>query len=583
MPEDKNLKPFARLISFASPHKSGFIKAIIYALLSVASGLLPYFAVAQMVIKLIDGYEDVKLYLYYSLFSALCFVMKALFAGLSTSTSHEATFAVMSEVRRSVAAKFARVPMGFIMETPSGQLKDSMVERVEQIEVPLAHVIPEMTANILIPLGIIVYMLMLDWRIALSTLMVFLIVVICYKLMIKEYPKRYGEVIQAGKHMSATTVEYINGIEVIKAFNQSALSYKKFSDAVNSNTKLVLSWMDSTLGYSAVMMSIMPAVLIGVLPIGLLCYGNGTLSASTFVVSILLSLGIMGPLSSAVFFTDDIAKINTVMGELGRVLDADEMIRPIEKVKLKNFDIQLNDICFSYDMKQVLYGINLSIKQGTVTALVGSSGSGKSTIAKLIASLWDVKGGSITIGGVDIRNIPTEQLTDLISYVSQDNYLFNDTVRNNIRIGMPKATDQQVEEIAKASGCHEFIMKLENGYETIVGGAGGHLSGGERQRIAIARAMIKNAPVVILDEATSYTDPENEAVIQEAVSRLTKGKTLIVIAHRLSTITDADQIAVISNGTVLDIGIHQQLLQNCKHYKAMWDAHISTKDEMGVK
>ncbi len=583
MPTDKNLKPFARLMNFASPHKSGYIKAVIYAILSVACGLLPYFAVARMVINLIDGYKDVKFYLIYSAFSVFCFVLKAIFAALSTCTSHEATFAVMSEVRRSVAAKFARVPMGFILETPSGQLKGSMMERVEQLEVPLAHAVPEMTANILIPFGIIVYMFILDWRIALSALVVFPVVLLCYKLMMKEYPKRYGEVIQAGKHMSATTVEYINGIEVIKAFNQSASSYKKFSDAVHGNTNLVLSWMGSTLGYSAVMMSVMPAVLIGVLPIGLICYGNGTLSASVFVVSVLLSLGIMGPLSSAVFFTDDIAKINTVMGELGRVLDADEMIRPTEEVKLKNLDIKLNDVCFSYDKKQILHGINLSMEQGTVTALVGSSGSGKSTIAKLIASLWDVKDGHITIGGIDLRSIPAEQLSDLISYVSQDNYLFNDTVRNNIRMGMPDATDKQVEAIAKASGCHEFIMKLENGYETVAGGAGAHLSGGERQRIAIARAMMKNAPIVILDEATSYADPENEAVIQDAVSCLTKGKTLIVIAHRLSTITGADQIAVISNGAVLDVGTHQQLLQNCKHYKAMWDAHISTKDETEVE
>ena len=236
------------------------------------------------------------------------------------------------------------------------------------------------------------------------------------------------------------------------------------------------------------------------------------------------------------------------------------------------------NVYFAYDEKEVLKGINLTIPQGKITAFVGPSGSGKSTIAKLIASFWDVTGGLITIGGKSVKEISTDQLNDLISYVSQDNYLFNDTVRNNIRMGKSEASDSEVEQIAKASGCHEFIMNLEHGYETVVGGAGGHLSGGERQRIAIARAMLKNAPIVILDEATSYTDPENEAVIQEAISRLTKGKTLIVIAHRLSTITDADQIVVVKDGTIQAKGTHEELLKECSLYHTMWTAHMGAKE-----
>ena len=234
---------------------------------------------------------------------------------------------------------------------------------------------------------------------------------------------------------------------------------------------------------------------------------------------------------------------------------------------------------FAYKDTQVLNGITLDIKQGTTTALVGPSGSGKSTIAKLIASYWDVGGGHITIGGVDAKELPPEQVMDLIGYVSQDNFLFNLSVRENIRMGRPEATDAEVEAVAKAAGCHEFIMGLDHGYETVVGGAGGHLSGGERQRVAIARAMMKNAPIVILDEATSYTDPENEAVIQSALAKLIRGKTLLVIAHRLSTIADADQIIVVNQGKIEATGTQAELLASCPLYQTMWEAHISVKDD----
>ena len=453
-----------------------------------------------------------------------------------------------------------------------------MVERIEQLEVPLAHVIPEMTSNLLVPIAIIVYLFILDWRMALVSLVTIPVGMMCYMGMMKEYPKKYGEVVKAGNHMSATTVEYIGGIEVIKAFNQADNSYRKFTDAVHANADLILDWMKATQKYSAIMMSVWPAALISVLPVGCLFYMNGSLSAATFITVTVLSLGIAGPLVAAMFFTDDIAKIGTVMGEIDGMLNQPELVRPKEKSNLPNLDIFLENVHFAYEEKEVLKGIDLTIPQGKITAFVGPSGSGKSTIAKLIASFWDVTGGLITIGGKSVKEITTDQLNDLISYVSQDNYLFNDTVRNNIRMGRTGASDDEVEQIAKASGCHEFIMNLEHGYETVVGGAGGHLSGGERQRIAIARAMLKDAPIVILDEATSYTDPENEAVVQEAISRLTKGKTLIVIAHRLSTITDSDQIVVVNKGLIQAKGTHEELLRECGLYQSMWTAHMDTKE-----
>ena len=329
-------------------------------------------------------------------------------------------------------------------------------------------------------------------------------------------------------------------------------------------------------------MAILPSTLLGILPVGCLLYMHGTLSAETFLAVIVLSFGVMQPLITAFSYTDDIAQVKTIVGEVAEVLSGEDMQRPesAEKLPADNA-IQLKDVRFAYHDKEVLHGTNLHIAPGTVNALVGPSGSGKSTIARLIASLWDVKDGAIELGGVDIRTLPLAECTKRIAYVSQDNYLFDLSVMDNIRMGRKGATDAEVIDAAKKCGCHEFIMGLENGYQTVCGASGGHLSGGERQRISIARAMLKDAPIVILDEATSYTDPENEAVIQSALARLVQGKTLLVIAHRLSTIADADQIIVVNHGKIEATGTQAELLASCPLYQTMWEAHISVKDDGG--
>lgn len=566
-----------RLMTFVRPHRSGFALSVVLAIISVASGLVPYFAVAEIVNLLISGEMDFSVYLQWGLIGLIAYFARSVFHGLSTRCSHEATFRVLSEMRRTIAEKLTRVPMGYLTATPSGRLKTTMVERIEQMEVPLAHIIPEMTANLLVPVALVVYLFVLDWRMALASLATIPLGMLCYMAQMKEYPKKYAAVMQANKHMNATTVEYVGGIEVIKAFNQSAASYEKFTDAVRQNTWLMLEWMKSTQGYSALMMTLWPAVLIAVLPVGCLLYQNGSLSASDFITIAILSLGIIGPLVAAIFLTDDFSKIATITGEIAAVLEEPELDRPKAQKKLEGHDISLRDVHFAYKDVQVLNGVSLDIKAGMRTALVGPSGSGKSTIAKLIASYWDVSSGRITIGGIDVKTLPPEQVMDLIGYVSQDNFLFNVSVRENIRMGRPDATDEDVEAVAKAAGCHDFIMSLTHGYDTSVGGAGGHLSGGERQRVAIARAMMKNAPIVILDEATSYTDPENEAILQESIGRLTHGKTLIVIAHRLSTITEADQIAVVDDGRIVAVGKHAELVQCCPLYAQMWAAHTRSR------
>jgi ATP-binding cassette subfamily B protein len=326
-------------------------------------------------------------------------------------------------------------------------------------------------------------------------------------------------------------------------------------------------------------MAFLPATFLGVLPVGMLLVWNGSLTPVDFITGIILSAGLITPLVVAFSYMDDILKMQTIFGEVTEIIEREDMVRPTELTKKPvGSDIKLSDVRFTYKDKEVLHGINMEIKQGEIAAIVGPSGSGKSTIARLIDSLWDTDSGDITYGGVNIRELPLDHYMGQISYVAQDNYLFDMSVKENIRLGRAGATDEDVINAAKASGCHDFIMGLENGYDTVVGGAGGHLSGGERQRICIARAMLKNAPVVILDEATAYTDPENEALVQASVAKLVQGRTLIVIAHRLSTIVDADKIFVVNKGNIEACGTQQELLENCELYRKMWEAHSMVRD-----
>jgi len=577
----KEKSAFGWIAEFASIHKKTYAWSVVVAVIGVFCGLAPYFVIGNMVKELLIGNTEFSYYLKQCIWLVLFWTLRVVMHAISTTLSHKATFHVLATIRERVCNKLYRLPLGYVLDTPSGSIKNVIVERVDSIETTLAHILPEFTANLLGPVCVIIFLFTIDWRMALISLITVPIGMACYMGMCIGYEESYKNTIVKTKALNDTAVEYINGIEVIKAFGKAESSYEKFVVAAKEGAACFVDWMRRCNVFMSLAMSIFPATLITVLPFGGMFYQNGTLSAESFILIIILSLGIIAPIITCASYSDDIAKIKTIIGEVTDILKQDEMVRP-EKTEqhLKGSNIILTDVKFGYHEKEILHGINMTLEKGTVNALVGPSGSGKSTIAKLIVGLWDIKEGSITIGGVDIRNMSFEEQNKLIAYVSQDNYLFDMNVRENIRMGNPKATDAEVEQVAKDSGCYEFIMQLENGFDTVVGGAGGHLSGGERQRISIARAMLKNAEIIILDEATAYTDPENEAIVQNAVARLVKGKTLLVIAHRLTTITNSDCIYVIDSGKVSARGTHDELLQKSMLYKNMWESHISVKDKV---
>ena len=568
------------VLEFAGRKRAYFGGSVVLAMLGVAASFVPYLIIARIVEQLLEGNKEWSFYSVQVLLMAAFWLVRMTLHSCSTSLSHVATFTVLGGIRKQLCEKLSKIPLGSVLDDNSGSYKNIIVERVDSMETTLAHIIPESTANLVLPVVMFIYIMTIDWRIGLANLVGVAIGLVFMAVMFAKSKGGYELSVEKTKKLNDTAVEYINGIEVIKAFGKTGSSYEKFVTAAREGADVFIDWMRRCIWPQSGTMAFLPATFLGVLPIGLLLVKGGSLTPGDFITCIILSAGLITPLVVAFSYTDDLLKVGTIFGEVTEILERRDMERPAElKRKPQGSDITLKDVRFSYKKKEVLHGVNMEIKQGEFAAIVGPSGSGKSTIARLIDSLWDVDSGVITYGGVDIRELPLAWYMGQIAYVAQDNYLFDMSVKENIRLGRAGATDEDVMNAARATGCHEFILGLENGYDTVAGGAGGHLSGGERQRICIARAMLKDAPVVILDEATAYTDPENEALVQSSVAKLVEGRTLIVIAHRLSTITGADKIFVINNGNVEAFGKQEELLENCELYKKMWEAHSMARDE----
>lgn len=578
--EQKQKSPIMRIWELGKSGHRQLKTAIILAIFGVLMGIIPFVCASCIVTELIEGEGSLSVYIRFIVTGCAGYLLNTFLYVGALGISHKATFRILKEIREKIMKKLPKLPLGTIMEMKSGKLKQTIVDQVESMETTLAHVFPEIISNFGGFFVVWILMFVTDWRLALLAMIPLPVGLFLMSASMRGYADNYSKSVEITSAMNESLIEYTGGIEVIKAYNQGDNSYATLKNRCMANASFFYNWMNrcKTNIYA---MIIAPACLLTVLPFGWLFYIKGSLSFSGFVTSVILSLCLVGPLLAIMDFVDTLAKLGTVVGNVDSILNAKEQehITSEKYVECGN-DIELTGVSFTYEegAQDVLKGVSLYMKEGSRTALVGPSGSGKSTIAKLIAGFWDADSGSIRFGGIDTKDIPLEQIYDKISYVSQDNFLFDDTVMENIRMGRVSATDDEVIACAKASGCDEFIKNLENGYDTRVGGGGVHISGGERQRIAIARAMLKDAPIVILDEATAYIDPENEAVIQKAVGRLVEGKTLIVIAHRLSTITDADQIVLVKDGDIEAKGTQDELLAKSSLYKAMWEAHIGAKD-----
>lgn len=569
------------VFSYADSEKKRLILSVVLSVISVMLGLVPFYCMYRLICLFAAGTVTAGAVVRWCLLSLLAYAGKILLFSLSTGVSHTMAYHILESLRLRLADRFLHAPLGDVENHSIGEIKTMMVDKIEGIEPPLAHMIPEGAGHIVLPIVSIVTLAVIDWRLALASLVTFPISFVCMGLTFKISGNSFNEYDRSGSAMNSAIVEYIEGIEVIKAFGRAGVSYEKYAGAITDFRTFVVKWLVSTMATMKLSFALFPSTLIGTLPVALALANGGVITAPQAALAVMLSLSMVGSLAKLEVFSENMRAVKCTVESLQEFLEMPSLPEPARRAEITRTDVTLKNVRFSYtgdEKDEVLHGIDLTLPEGSFTALVGPSGGGKSTVAKLIARFWDVTGGEITIGGVNVKDMPLSQLSECVSFVTQDNFLFRCSLLENIRLGKPDATDEEVKAAARAAQCEEFIEKLPLGYDTPAGEAGRRLSGGEKQRIAIARMLLKNAPIVILDEATAFTDPENEDKLQRSISALTKGKTLLVIAHRLSTIRNADNIVVLNRGEIAAQGRQEELLARCPLYQDMWRAHIGAKD-----
>ena len=581
-----------KVFEYAGSHKKTIHLASFIMLLSVIMGVVPFLFAYQIINPLILGQNLEFTRLVILLAGILiCLVLQALLGGLALNMSHKAAYNTLFGLRTSLQKKMENLPLGAIEEKGTGAIKKMFVDDIGSLEVLLAHSLPEGIANLIVPVMVYIAMFFVDWRLALMSLASIPLSIVAMMIMYSAGMKKMGPYYMASEKMNNTIIEYVNGMEVVKVFNKQTESYQRFSKDVGDYRDYALAWYKTAWPWMALYSALLPCTIILTLPLGGYFAYMGYVSLSDLILVLCLSLSIGLPLLKALGFLPTMPQLNYKISALEDALNIEPLKQGENKFKGIDHTISYDNVTFGYQLskmgengqpetyiKNVIHNVSFTAKVGEKTAIVGESGSGKSTLAKLLIHYYDVLEGSISIGGQNLQDMSLKALNKEISYVSQDQYLFNTSLLENIRIGNLSATDEEVIEAAKKAQCMEFLDKLPNGIYSLAGEAGKMLSGGERQRISLARAILKNAPIVVLDEATAYADPENEEKMEAAIRELVKGKTLIVIAHKLPAIVDADQILVMNHGRLVANGKHKDLLESSAEYRKLWNATIFSKE-----
>ena len=564
---------FKKVLEYAGEYRAKTWQSMMVMLAGVAMSVIPYLFVYQIIAPLLSGGSLTLPAVGLRVIAiALCMVLYALLYVKGLDLSHESAYYTLMNLRISLQGKLEKQPLGAIQEKGVGSLKKMFIDDIESIELLLAHALPEGVANIAIPLFVFIAMFFVDWKLALLSLCSLPLGLVAMMFMYHAGTSKMDAYYGAARKMNNTIVEYINGMEVVKVFNRDGESYQRFETDVKNYRDFTLDWYKVCWPWMALYNSILPCVSLFVLPVGSYLVLRGYSTLPDLVLVLCMSFAVGAPLLRSLSFMSTLPQINYKIESLEAMMNTPPLQQSEKPFAGAGYDISFENVRFTYKEEEVLHGISLKVPEGSLTALVGESGSGKSTLAKLLVHYYDVDSGTVKIGGQDIREMSLEALNDQISYVSQEQFLFNMSLFENIRLGRLDASDEEVMEAAEKAQCGEFLGRLENGIHTMAGDGGKQLSGGERQRISLARAILKDAPIIILDEATAFMDPENEEKMNEAIAEVIRGKTVIVIAHRLHSIINADQICVLSGGNVSDAGTHEQLLARCPAYQSLWKA-----------
>ena len=559
------------------PYMGGYLRYTRRSAVSITAAVIlsvvPYFLLYQLIAPLLNGESLTSGYVALRVaITAVCLVGNAVLYVHGLGLSHYSAYNTLRNLRTALQGRLEQQPLGAIRELGNGRIKKVFTDDIETIELLLAHAIPEGIANLVIPAVVMVAMFFADWKLALLSLASLPFGMFAMGMMFKIGMSRMEAYYAAAAKMNNTIIEYINGMEVVKVFNRDGESYARYENDINYYRDMTLDWYRICWPWMALYSSILPCVALFTLPIGGWFVLKGWSTLADFVLVLCMTLAVGPPLLKAIGFAGKFPQLNYKVEELERLLDNPPLKQSDREFEGKNHDICFEDVHFSYKNIEVIHGIDLTIREGEMAALVGESGSGKSTLARLLVHFYDLDSGKITLGGQDITDMRIEALNDQIAFVSQEQFLFNTSLYENIRLGKPDASREEVLNAASLAQCDEFLERFPQGIDSKAGDGGKMLSGGERQRISLARALLKDAPIIVLDEATAFIDPENEEKMNAAISEVIRGKTVLIIAHRLHTVTGADQIIVLDNGNIDARGTHEELLKSSPVYQRLWAA-----------